>query len=372
MKPSFFQWGRSGLTAFLADLGEPAYRATQLLRWVYGRGVTDPEGMSDLGKELRARLAEAIDFTPPSVATMQESVDGTRKYLFSLHDGEQIESVMIPEGERRTLCMSSQVGCAMGCRFCFTARGGLTRNMTPGEIAWQFSLVERDLEALAGARPGNKYDRALSNVVFMGMGEPLQNLDNLVESIEILTADWGFGLAPRRITVSTVGIVPSIAPMLARTKANLAISLHAPTSEQRLKIVPMEKKYPIDALLQACRDLDLPRRRRITFEYVLLGGVNDRLEDATRLARLLRGLPAKINLIPFNSFPGAPYAEPKAQDIQAFQQKLHAAGYQVFVRKRRGEDILAACGQLRGEVKEERMPRWARDELRTGGTPTTP
>ena len=356
MKPSFFQWGREGLTAFLADMGEPRYRAEQLLRWVYARGVCDPHDMTDIGKSLRMRLAEAIDFTPPMVDEVQISKDGTRKYLFRLADGEKIESVMIPDGERRTLCMSSQVGCAMGCRFCFTARGGLKRQMTPGEIAWQFSLVERDM---GGERD---VSRILSNVVFMGMGEPLHNLDHLVDSIEILTADWGFGLSPKRITVSTVGIIPNIAPMLERTRANLAISLHAPTPEQRLSIVPIEKKYPMNELLEVCRGLDLRRRQRITFEYVLLRGVNDSVQDAALLAKRLRGLPAKVNLIPFNSFPGAPYSDPLEKDVFAFQARLQKGGIDAFIRKRRGEDILAACGQLRGEVDEARMPRWARDE----------
>jgi 23S rRNA (adenine2503-C2)-methyltransferase len=197
----------------------------------------------------------------------------------------------------------------------------------------------------------------------MGMGEPLQNLDNLVDAIEILTADWGFNFSPKRITVSTVGIIPAIGPMLDRTKANLAISLHATTPEQRLPIVPMEKKYPMLELLEECRKLDVPRRSRITFEYVVLAGVNDSVDDARRLAKLLRGIPAKINLIPFNEFPGAPYQAPKHEDVLAFQRKLQAAGYDVFIRRRRGEDILAACGQLRGEVELSRMPRWARDEL---------
>jgi 23S rRNA (adenine2503-C2)-methyltransferase len=350
MKPSFFQWGRSGLTRFFVDCGEPPFRARQVLRWVYSRGVCDPGQMTDLAKPLREKLAAALDFTPPAVDQLQVSSDGTRKYLFRLADGQKIESVMIPEGERKTLCMSSQVGCAMGCRFCFTARGGLVRNMTPGEIAWQFALIERELGG----------DRALTNVVFMGMGEPLQNLDNLVEAIEILTADWGFGLSPKRITVSTVGIIPAIAPLLARTKANLAVSLHAATSEKRLPIVPMEKKYPLPALIEACRALDLPRRRRITFEYVLLRGVNDSAAEAAQLAKLLRGLPAKINLIPFNAFPGAPYEEPTQEAVLAFQRVLVKAGYEVWIRKRRGEDILAACGQLRGEIDERRVPRWAR------------
>jgi 23S rRNA (adenine2503-C2)-methyltransferase len=353
MKPSFFSFGRTGLTDFLAGMGEPRFRAVQLMRWVYSRGVCDPAEMTDLAKELRVRLAEGLDFSPPGLDTLQVSKDGTRKYLFRLSDREQIESVMIPDADRKTLCVSSQVGCAMGCRFCFTARGGLTRNMTPGEIAWQFSMVERDMGG----------ERALTNVVFMGMGEPLQNLDNLVEAIEILTAEWGFGLSPKRITVSTVGIVPNIAPMLARTKVHLAVSLHAPTSEQRLPIVPMEKKYPLAELMATCRALDLPRRQRVTFEYVLLRGVNDRESDAAALVKLLQGMPAKINLIPFNSFPGAPYEEPLKEDVIAFQERLVRAGYGAFIRKRRGEDILAACGQLRGEVKEARMPRWARDEL---------
>lgn len=362
MKPSIFAFGHSLLTQCLVEFGEPHFRAVQVLRWIYGRGVTDPHQMTDLSKGLRERLASAFDFTPPQVVQVQTSHDGTRKYLFRLHDSERIETVMIPDAERKTLCLSTQVGCAMGCRFCFTARGGLSRNLTAGEIAAQFSIVERDLGAPVGGAAA-KYQRELTNVVFMGMGEPLQNLANLVDAIEILTADWGFGLAPKRITVSTVGIIPNIAPLLAQTRVNLAISLHATTPEQRLRIVPMEKKYPMLHLLEECRRLDLPRRRRITFEYVLLSNVNDRLDDAQRLAKLLKGLPAKINLIPFNAFPGAPYDTPEPQHVLRFQALLQASGYEVFIRKRRGEDILAACGQLRGVVDEKRMPRWARDEL---------
>ena len=358
MKPSIFDFGRSSLATFLEGIGEPSYRAVQILKWVYGRGVTDTAAMTDLGKALRTKLADALDFTPPTVDTVQQSTDGTRKVLFKLGDGEKIEAVMIPDDDRKTLCMSTQVGCAMGCRFCYTARGGLKRNMTAGEIAWQFSAIERELSAAEG-----RDERALSNVVFMGMGEPLQNLDNLVDAIEIMTADWGFNFSPKRITVSTVGIIPNIVPLLERTNAQLAISLHATTPEQRLGIVPMEKKYPMMELLDTCRNLDLPKRRRITFEYVVLAGVNDSLDDAARLGKLLQGIPAKVNLIPFNEFPGAPYHAPKHQDVLAFQARLQGAGFDVFIRRRRGEDILAACGQLRGEIEPARMPRWAREEL---------
>jgi 23S rRNA (adenine2503-C2)-methyltransferase len=360
MKPSIFQFGRAGLASYLAEIGEPAYRAVQILTWVYGRGVADPAAMTDLGKPLRAKLNEALDFTPPAVDTVQQSADGTRKLLFKLGDGEKIEAVMIPDDDRdrKTLCMSTQVGCAMGCRFCYTARGGLKRNMTAGEIAWQFSAIERELSAEAG-----KDERALTNVVFMGMGEPLQNLDNLVDAIEIMTADWGFNFSPKRITVSTVGIIPNLVPLLERTNAQLAISLHASTPAQRAEIVPMEKKYPMLELLAACRALDLPKRRRITFEYVVLAGVNDAPDDAARLAKLLRDIPAKVNLIPFNEFPGAPYRAPAHATVLAFQARLQAAGYDVFIRRRRGEDILAACGQLRGEIEPARMPKWAREEL---------
>ncbi len=367
---SFFDYGREGLADWFQAHGQPAFRAVQVLRWVYNRGVTDPAEMTDLPKSLRDILANELDFTPPAVDTLQQSVDGTRKYLFRLSDGEKIESVMIPDGDRKTLCISTQVGCAMGCRFCFTARGGLKRNMTAGEVAWQFSLIERDLR---GGVAASGYERELSNIVFMGMGEPLQNLDALVDAIEVLTADWGFEVSPKRITVSTVGIIPNIAPMLERTNANLAVSLHATTSAQRLSIVPMEKKYPMAELLEECRNLDLSKRQRITFEYVVLAGVNDSLEDAGRLAELLKGLKAKVNLIPFNAFPGAPYAEPAHKDVLAFQGRLRERGIETFIRKRRGEDILAACGQLKGEVDPSRAPRWARDEAAgTDGAPSSP
>lgn len=367
MKPSVFQFGREGLSRFLAEQGEPAFRAVQILKWVYGRGVTDPSLMTDLSKGLREKLRDVLDFTPPAIDTMQVAKDGTRKYLFRLRDGNSIESVMIPDDERKTLCMSTQVGCAMGCRFCFTARGGLRRDLPAGEIAWQFAAVERDLAGVSATN--EKAERTLTNIVFMGMGEPLENLDNLVDAIEILTADWGFQWSAKRITVSTVGIIPNIGPLLERTNANLAVSLHATTPEQRLKIVPMEKKYPMLELLETCRNLDLPRRQRITFEYVVLAGVNDSIEDAARLGKLLRGIPAKVNLIPFNEFPGAPYHAPKHSDVLAFQARLQRDGYGVFIRRQRGEDILAACGQLRGEVDVAKMPKWARDELKANQLP---
>ncbi len=335
---------RAELEAWCADVGEPRYRATQLLAWVHRKGVERFADMSNVSRALRERLA--ADFTIGRLAAsfVADAADGTRKMLFQLPGDRPaaIESVLIPQFDRAdgardrlTLCISSQAGCGMGCGFCATARMGLVRNLSPGEIVGQV----RAGRALAAPRP-------LTNVVFMGMGEPLANYDAVRAALEILTAEWGLAISPRRITVSTVGLVPAIPRLIAETRVNLAVSLSATTDAQRARLMPVDRRYPLAALLAACRALPLPRRKRITFEYVLLGGENDADADARRLVRLLHGLRSKVNLIPFNPFPGAGFVPSPRERIVRFQAILRDHGVNATIRESRGQDIQAACGQL--------------------------
>jgi 23S rRNA (adenine2503-C2)-methyltransferase len=337
------------LSDWLAAAGEPRYRARQVLRWVHARGARRFEDMSDLGKGLRARLAEAFTFAPIPQPEVLAARDGTRKLLFRLRPAAggaaaPAESVLIPDlartpgsRPRLTLCLSSQAGCGMGCSFCATARLGLVRNLDVAEIVGQVRV------AMAVAEPA-----AVTNLVFMGMGEPLANYDAVVRALRLLTAEWGFGISPRRITVSTVGLAPKIAPFIAETRVNLAVSLHATTDAQRARLVPVATRWPLSALMAACRAVPLERRRRITFEYVMLDGENDGDEDARRLVTLLHGLRSKVNLIPFNPFPGAPHARSPRPRIERFRDHLHAHGVSATIRESRGDDIHAACGQLAG------------------------
>ncbi len=340
--------GRAEMEAWCAAAGEPRYRATQILAWVHRKRARRFDDMTSLPRALRARLA--ADFTlgrlePDVVAT---AADGTRKLLFRLPAPEPggrpaaIESVLIPQvdrpggaRDRLTLCISSQAGCGMGCRFCATAQMGLVRNLRPAEIVGQVVAAA----ALAAPEP-------VTNVVLMGMGEPLANYDAVRTALEILTAEWGLAISPRRITVSTVGLAPEIPRFIAETRVNLAVSLHATTDAQRTALVPVNRRHPLAALLDACRAVPLPRRRRITFEYVLLDGVNDGDADAARLVRLLHGLRAKVNLIPFNPFPGSAYAPSPPARVVRFQELLLRRGVHATVRASRGRDIQAACGQL--------------------------
>ncbi len=324
------------LRAWLRARGLPAFRATQILRWVYQQGVATFDAMTDVGHPLRAGLAEA--FAPPALRPSEtaHAVDDTRKLLFTLEHGRAIEAVIIPDPPRLTACISSQAGCAMGCAFCATARLGLQRHLTAAEIAGQLMAVR------AALRP----DERLSNVVFMGMGEPLANYDNVVEAIEILTAPWGFGLSGRRVTVSTVGLLPQLQRLVRETPVSIAVSLTATTDALRDEIMPVNRRYPLAELFATCRALPIAERRRITFEYVLLAGVNDSLDDAARLVKLLHGIRSKVNLIPFNPFPGAPYAPPSLVVVDRFKHRLLSAGINASTRVTRGRDIQAACGQL--------------------------
>jgi 23S rRNA (adenine2503-C2)-methyltransferase len=333
------------LGAWLGAEGEAPYRARQVLQWIYGKGATSFGAMSDLSKALRSRLESSFTIDRPRIARAALAADGTRKLLLELGDGSRIESVLIPAelSERLTLCISSQVGCGMGCAFCATATLGLRRSLAAHEIVDQVLEARRELadRAVAG-----EPQSTLTNIVFMGMGEPLHNYEEVVRAIAVLTADWGVGLSPRRITVSTVGLVPAMKRLLEETRVNLAVSLSATTDDVRRRLMPVDRKYPLAALLGACRELPLPRRKRITFEYVMLRGENDSLDDARRLGRLLRGIPSKVNLIPFNAFPQSGFASSERAAIEAFRAALLRQGVHATIRESRGRDIQAACGQL--------------------------
>ena len=345
---------RAELAAELAALGEPAWRAGQLWRWIYVRGATSFEGMTDIAKTLRAKLAERFVVARPEVTRRQQSADGTQKWLIRFADGQEVECVHIPEEERGTLCVSSQVGCTLSCKFCHTGTQRLVRNLTPTEIVQQLMLA-RDA---FGEFPPPDQDRNLTNIVMMGMGEPLFNYDNVAAALKIAMDGDGLAISKRKITLSTSGVVPQIRRCGAELGVKLAISLHAVTDELRDVLVPINRKWPIAELLDACRNYPgLSNARRITFEYVMLKGVNDSPADARALIKLIGGIPAKINLIPFNPWPGAPFECSDDSTIDAFAQILMRAGHVSPVRRPRGRDILAACGQLRSA--SERLRRSA-------------
>ena len=314
------------------------YRASQVAGWLYNRPLVAVEQMHNLPQALRSALAEDFDVSPITVEGFEESDDATTKLLVRLADGETVETVLIPRDERITLCLSSQVGCALECRFCATASLGLRRNLEAGEIVGQVLLAREQ----AAPRP-------LTNYVFMGMGEPLANYDRLVRAIEIMTARWGLGVSPRRITVSTAGLVPPLIRLVEDTNVHIAVSLNAANEDLQTRLMPITQRYPLAELVEACRRLDIPRRKRITFEYVLLGGTNDADEDAEALLELCRGMRVKINLIPFNPYSGSTFRRPAAERVAAFQNRLLAAGQHATVRRSRGRDIRAACGQLVAE-----------------------
>jgi 23S rRNA (adenine2503-C2)-methyltransferase len=333
------------LEAALESRGWERFHARQVYRWIYRRGVTDAERMTDLSRTLRAQLQEEFTLSTPRVVMDDTSVDGTRKFLLELSDRRRIEVVFIPDTPSMTFCISTQVGCAMACDFCLTGKMGLVRNLTAGEIAGQV----RVLAAATGL-----LDQPF-NIVLMGMGEPLHNYENTMKALRMLRAEQGLAVSPRRVTLSTVGIVPGL-ERLAREPLmpNLAISLHATTEEQRTQLVPPNRKYSLEAILDTCRKFPLKKRSRITFEYVMLDGVNDTPEDARRLVRLLSGIRAKVNLIPLNPAPGIPYQRPSDARVDRFAEILADRHLTVSVRKSRGRDIRAACGQLivEGGVKK--------------------
>jgi 23S rRNA (adenine2503-C2)-methyltransferase len=331
------------LTRYLTEeLGEQPYRATQLYRWIHQRGASDFAQMTDLSLQLRSELA--LRATPRALTQdlKQQSIDGTIKYRFVTADGYAIETVYMPSQTRRTLCVSTQAGCAMGCSFCMTATLGLQRNLSAAEIVSQVNWVNAEISECEG----RQQLRPISNLVFMGMGEPLHNFENLIKALEILQSTEGANFSHRHITVSTVGLVPMIERFGRETDVKLAISLNATSDEQRSKLIPINRKWNIASLLEACRKFPLRQGRRITFEYVLMRGINDSDEDAQRLAELLRGIPAKVNLIPYNENPGLGFQSTGEERAEAFRQFLDQAHLAAFIRKNRGRDIAAACGQL--------------------------
>jgi len=350
---------RAQLEAFVAQrLGAKPFRARQLMKWIYRRGAADFSAMSDLAREFRAQLREVAEITVPQIVTEQVSSDGTRKWMLRMDQVQGIETVYIPEPDRGTLCISSQVGCAMDCTFCATAQQGFNRNLSVAEIVGQVWLAQREL---TGSRAGESADvrsRAITNIVFMGMGEPLANYRNVVPAMQIFMDDLGYDLSRRRVTLSTSGLVPQIYKLAKECNVALAVSLHAPNDELRNELVPINRKHPIDELLAACwHYIDQQNGRSVTFEYVMLDGVNDKPEHARQLVRLLKGHPAKVNLIPFNVFPGTRYRRSPAAVIARFREILNDHGVIATTRKTRGDDIDAACGQLAGKVTDRTLVR---------------
>ena len=329
------------LIQFVESLGQPSFRGRQILAWIYKPGITEFAQMTDLAKEFRAILVDSAYMSRFNECIIECSKDGAVKFAFRLEDGHIIESVLIPEEDRSTLCVSSQVGCAMGCRFCLTGTMGFHRNLSTAEIINQVCAV-RDWTIEQGKG-------ALTNIVFMGMGEPLANFDNLLDAIEILTEQRGLDFSNRRITVSTCGLVPQMLQLGEQTDVNLAVSLHATDDDARTALMPINKRYPLAVLIEACRTYRQKRRKRIMFEYTLLEGINDTDADAERLAALLRDVPCKINLLSVNPVADSAYQSPGEHRVLRFQQILRNHGFTVFIRASRGEDISAACGQLAGK-----------------------
>ncbi len=325
----------------------PAFHGRQIFNWLYRPDITEFSQMTDLKKELRAKLAETARISLHTIAKKEKSEDGTVKYAFRLDDGEIIESVLIPEEDRNTLCVSSQVGCAMGCDFCLTATLGFRRNLTPAEIINQICTVINDMEEEMCCS-GDKKSGCINNLVFMGMGEPLANFDNLITALEIIMDQRGLDFSGRKVTVSTCGLVPKMRELGETAPVNLAVSLHSVDDEVRSRLMPVNRKYPVEQLLEACRDFPLPKRRMIMFEYIMIEGVNDSEADARQLARQLKEIRCKINLLPYNESPDSDYKCPPRAKCEAFQEILIKAGYTVFIRSSRGSDISAACGQLAG------------------------
>ncbi len=372
------------LTSFFVSLGEKPFRATQVLKWIHQLGIVDFDAMTNLSKALRQRLKENACISMPQIVMSQTSLDGTRKWLVQLDGNNSIEMVFIPEDDRGTLCVSSQVGCALNCSFCATAQQGFNRNLTTGEIIAQLWLAEQTLQAeIASLPPSSKEEtqpinssptpflsnggtkeensslqkgkQVIRNVVFMGMGEPLTNFNNVCKAMNLMLNDFAYGLSKRRVSLSTVGIVPALLRLKEQSSVNIAISLHAPNDTLRDQLLPINKKYPLRELIAACHTLIKgEKHRQITFEYVMLKEINDSPAHAKALVKLLRDLPAKINLIPFNIFPQTDYQCATPETIERFRDILLAAGFVTITRKNRGDDIDAACGQLAGKVLDKR------------------
>lgn len=390
MKPNIKDLSLQEFEAYLTERGIPSYRAKQVWQWLYQKRVTSFAAMTNLSASLRSQWGEDFSISRLSVLRRSESRDGTVKFLFGLDDGNAIESVLIPEAKRLTLCISTQAGCGFGCAFCATALMGLKRNLRASEIVDQVLEAGRTLStqpSLEGSDPhpalslqgrgqereeraglpllsfppspsgrgkGEGGEARITHVVLMGMGEPLANYAQTIRALEAISdTAWGIGISPRRITLSTVGLVPQMERLMEETRVNLAISLHAPSERLRGELMPVNRKYSLQQLIDACRSLPIPRRKRITFEYVLLRGVNDSGEHAEQLCELLKGIRCKVNVIPFNPHPGSPFQRPTDAETERFQNVLRARGVQVNVRRPRGDDIQAACGQLQGEESRQ-------------------
>ena len=348
---------RAQLESFFTEIGEKKFRAQQVMKWIHHQGVRDFQEMTNLGKALRDRLSQMAEITPPIIDSQQDSADGTRKWAIKVEGGALVEAVLIPEGDRATLCVSSQVGCSLDCKFCSTGKQGFQRDLTSAEIIGQVWLA---IDSYDGWQAGK--GRVVTNVVMMGMGEPLLNFDNVVSSMELMCDDLAYGLSKRKVTLSTSGVVPALDQLADLSDVSLAISLHAPNDAIRDQIVPLNKRYPIAKLLSSARayiDAQTDKKRVVTIEYTLLAGVNDQVEHARELAQLLDGYPCKINLIPFNDFPNSGFKRPSGNAVSRFWKVLMEAGFIVTVRTTRGDDIDAACGQLVGEVND-RTKRSAR------------
>jgi 23S rRNA (adenine2503-C2)-methyltransferase len=356
VKPNIKDLGLQELEARLSQLGQPAYRAKQIWQWLFHKRATSFAEMTNLSTSLRATLDKEFSISRLTIVRKAESRDGTVKFLFALDDGENIESVLIPETKRLTLCISTQAGCGFGCAFCATAVLGLKRNLRASEILDQILEVSRTLNAHSSPSLDERTQERITHVVLMGMGEPLANYQQTLRALQVMTdTSWGLGFSSRRITLSTVGLVPQIQKLMDETQVNLAVSLHAANDKLRGELMPVNRKYSLRELMDCCRSLPIPRRKRITFEYVLLRGVNDSVEDARQLCRLLEGIRCKVNVIPFNPHPGSRFQRPTDAEVERFVQFLHENGIQINVRRPRGDDIQAACGQLQGEEQRKRQ-----------------
>ncbi len=348
MKTNLFSLDREGLSDYFSSVGEPTYRTDQIMKWIHQRGVTQFDVMTDISKKLRSHLNENANCDTPEVVNDVKSFDGTRKWLFQLKDGNCVETVFIPEDARGTLCVSSQVGCSLTCSFCATGHHGFNRNLTTDEIISQVWLARQ----LLGE--GDSPNQQVTNVVLMGMGEPLMNYDQVVPAVKLMLDDCSYGLSKRRVTLSTAGVVPAINRLRQDCPVSLAVSLHAPNDELRNKLVPLNKKYSIDMLLEACREYVRDNHRsRVTFEYVMIANVNDTIRHARQLAKRLSDVPAKVNLIPYNSVPGLDYSRSSQNVIDRFRDVLLSKGIMTITRKTRGDDVDAACGQLAGKFKDK-------------------
>lgn len=356
LKVNLLDYNYLQMRELLASWGEKPFRAQQLFQWIHQVGLSDFTQMTNLGKALREKLSRLAYIRLPEIVTCQKSSDGTHKWLLKLECGNCIETVFIPESNRGTLCVSSQVGCALNCSFCSTAKQGFNRNLTTAEIIGQVWLAVRELSLSGGS-----HDKRLTNVVMMGMGEPLLNFDNVVSAMNIMMDDFAYGLSKRRVTLSTSGVLPDLERLREVSPVALAVSLHAPNDALRNELVPINKKYPLAQLMALCtKYFENEPRRKVTFEYVMLKGVNDQPEHANQLIKLIKNVPSKVNLIPFNPFPMTQYERSPQKAIDAFRDILTRSGINTITRKTRGDDIDAACGQLAGEVKDRtsRSERW--------------